>query len=289
MSYANSSHYSNDALLGDGSSSLGASEVRPGMENPAYTEVEPDEAPRATENLVYADEDPYDTPKAASGGEAEAAAAAAAAPHPAVSQYGASKRVLASPQGGISGAESARLRKQRASEEPIYGSNYQSYDDDNDAWGNRAAKYVPKKKNIKDVSDHLDAQSASAGSLTAVQVSLFGAAYDFMANTRGFVPQDALRFYLHHLQERRGDGNFVYMFSETQATDMMPSIEDAPNGMNYQQFMNVMYHVHQSSGWSAQKILTAFSRSDGHYGNHPGQLSEAMLKAQASKNGCAVM
>ena len=45
-----------------------------------------------------------------------------------MSQYGASKRVLASPQGGISGAESARLRKQRASEEPIYGSNYQSYD-----------------------------------------------------------------------------------------------------------------------------------------------------------------
>lgn len=61
-------------------------------------------------------------------------------------------------------------------------------------------------------------------------------------------PQETLRLYLHHLQQRRKDGYYVYMFSERQASEMMPSLRDAPHGMTYQQFLNVMYHVHQSTG-----------------------------------------
>jgi len=198
-------------------------------------------------------------------------------------------RIMTHPAGALDGAQLAAQRRASGAAEPVYGSNYLSYDSDDKAWGNRASLYNPKKKNLDDLKGKLDENGKGAGNLTSVQVSLFGTAYDFMANSRGFVPQDVLRFYLHHLQEKRKDGTYVYMFSERQATDMMPSKTEAPEGMNYQQFLNVMYHVHQETGWSAQKILTAFSRSDGHYGNHPGHLSEAMMKAREGKDGCMVM
>lgn len=64
----------------------------------------------------------------ASGQGAQAAAMGSAHPAQAASHYGASARVLASPEGAVSGAESARRRKEREAEEPIYGSNYRSYD-----------------------------------------------------------------------------------------------------------------------------------------------------------------
>ncbi len=144
--------------------------------------------------------------------------------------------------------------------------------------------------------------------------------------------QDVLRQYLHHLQHKRADGSYVYMFSENQATAMMPrcvrvasttppssspppsplpspllslvvrhsphqsytalppspSYRDAPDGMSYPQFLNVMFHVHKDTGWSAQRIIEAFEKEHGHYGSHPGQ-PRAAEPERVEKQGCCTL
>eukprot|EP00043_Microstomoeca_roanoka_P013478 m.131945 g.131945 ORF g.131945 m.131945 type:complete len:205 (-) comp15762_c0_seq6:314-928(-) len=149
--------------------------------------------------------------------------------------------------------------------QPIYGTNYLTYDDDSKSWGKMADYYDVVQ--LKD-SDNIKYDPLAGDLLDREQAELFKIAFARLARGQ-YLPQAELQQYLHHLQEQRQDGSYVYMFSERQAIAMMPSLEIAPKGMAYHQFMNVMYHVHKETGWSAQKIIDAFLNSEGHYGQHP--------------------
>jgi hypothetical protein len=118
-----------------------------------------------------------------------------------------------------------------------------------------------------------------------------------MSKGSKFIPQEDMRNSLHHLQERRSDNSYVYMFSENQATAMMPrfflppfsyffSISAAPKGLDVRMFLNLMYRVHCETQLPAQKVIEAFDMHEGHYGVHPGQV---VVQGKSAKGGCSLM
>eukprot|EP00042_Codosiga_hollandica_P052415 m.665506 g.665506 ORF g.665506 m.665506 type:complete len:181 (+) comp58492_c2_seq11:246-788(+) len=119
--------------------------------------------------------------------------------------------------------------------------------------------------------------------LSELDKTRFGRIFNTLAdNNTQRVEQAAIKRCMYHLQELDTFGSFVYMFSETQLRNMIPTKEQCPQGLDLPAFLELMRLTMQDSGWSSLKIMAAFNKTDGHWVQLPCQSRKPRAKPESS-------